>query len=363
MSYALPAQIPSRSELSRNLLHKRKKGFVMNHFTAYNMPKIELHCHLDGSLTPVLVQKLLKENKEEYTLANLQEMLMAPADCKSLSEYLKSFDLPVRCLQTKEGLFAAAKDLALAAAKEHVVYLEVRFAPSFSMEQGLSVTEIIESVNDGLKSAEKEADIHTSVIVCTMRHLDLETNLSMLKEARELLGNGVAACDLAGDEKAYPTADFEELFTFAKKNQIPVTIHSGECGSTENIQAAIAFGARRIGHGIAMSKDRTLMELCAKNKIGVELCPTSNLQTKAVTDLSDYPFAEFYKAGIPISINTDNRTVSNTTLTDEFMLLSDAGMLKEKMCEKIYMDSIACSFCNDDIKQILWKKWMSLFAI
>lgn len=335
----------------------------MNRFTAYNMPKIELHCHLDGSLSPGIVQKLLKQKNEEYGPYDLKEKLMAPADCGSLSEYLKSFALPLKCLQTKEGLFAAAKDLALSAAKEHVVYLEVRFAPSFSTEEGLSVTEIIESVNDGLKSAEREADIHASVLVCAMRHLDLETNLSMLKQARELLGNGVAGCDLAGDEKAYPTADFKELFAFAKKYEMPVTIHSGECGSTENIRAAVEFGARRIGHGIAMSKDKKLTALCAEKKIGVELCPTSNLQTKAVADFSDYPFGEFYKAGIPLSINTDNRTVSNTTLTDEFMRLSDAGMLKEKMCEKIYMDSIACSFCSDDVKQILWKKWMSLFAV
>lgn len=335
----------------------------MNHFTVYNMPKIELHCHLDGSISPGLIQKLLKEQGKDYHLERLEEMLVAPEDCRSLAEYLKCFDLPLSCLQTREGLYAAARDLALAAAKEHVVYLEVRFAPSFSTKQGLSVPEIIESVHEGLTQAEKEADILTSLIVCTMRNLDMETNLSMLKEAVEFLGAGVAGCDLAGDEKAYPTSDFKELFDYAKKSKMPITIHSGECGSTENIRAAVEFGAKRIGHGIAMLKDKKLMELCAEKKVGVELCPTSNLQTKAVTDFSSYPFQAFYKAGIPLSVNTDNRTVSGTTLTDEYMRLVDSDMLKEKMCEKIYIDSIACSFCDDDIKQVLWKKWMSLFAI
>ncbi len=218
-------------------------------------------------------------------------------------------------------------------------------------------------MNNGLKEAEKEADILTSIIVCTMRGLDMETNLSMLKEAREFLGAGVCGCDLAADEKTYPTADYKELFSYAKKNGMPATIHSGECGSTENIRAAISLGAKRIGHGIAMAGDRELMELCAREKIGVELCPTSNLQTKAVTDFSTYPFVEFLRAGIPLSINTDNRTVSDTTLTDEFMRLADAGMLNDAACEKVYKASIAGCFCDDDVKQTLWKKWASLFAI
>lgn len=335
----------------------------MNHFTAYNMPKIELHCHLDGSMSVELTKKLLNNLGEDYTKEELRQALTAPQDCKSLAEYLEKFDLPLRCLQTKEGLMSAAEDLALQAAKEHVTYMEVRFAPSFSTNEGLTVREIIESVQCGLKRAEEKADIRTGIIVCTMRNLDAETNLAMLKEAREFLGAGVVACDLAGDEKAYPTADFRDLFDTAKKCGMPFTIHSGECGNAENIKTAIALGAGRIGHGIAMSGHPELMKLCADEKIGVELCPTSNLQTKALTDFSKYPFTEFYEAGIPLSINTDNRTVSDTTCTDEYMRLADAGMLRDSMCEKIYMASIASSFASDDVKQILWKKWMSLFEV
>ena len=335
----------------------------MNRFIAHNMPKIELHCHLDGSLSPKLVQRLLKEQGEDRTLEELEGKLTAPMDCKSLAEYLERFDLPLRCLQTKEGLYAAAEELALAAAKEQVKYIEVRFAPSFSTQQGLSVREILESVRDGLKSTEQKADIRTGILVCTMRNLDRETNLSMLKEAREFLGDSVVGCDLAGDEKAYPTADFAELFTAAKEYGMPFTIHSGECGSAQNVRDAVELGAGRIGHGIAMKGNSELMELCAKKKIGVELCPTSNLQTKAVTDMAEYPFLEFYEAGIPLSVNTDNRTVSDTTCTDEYMRLVEAGVFKEAMCEKIYMASLHSAFCGDDVKQLLWKKWMSMFDI
>jgi adenosine deaminase len=335
----------------------------MNRFIAYNMPKIELHCHLDGSMGIALTQKLLSNMGQEYTTGELQQALVAPQDCKSLAEYLEKFDLPIRCLQTKEGLCAAAEDLALAAAKEHVTYLEVRFAPSFSTARGLCVREVIESVQEGLKKAEKQANIHTGIIVCTMRNLDAGTNLAMLKEAREFLGAGVVGCDLAGDEKAYPTADFADVFAMAKKYEMPFTIHAGECGSADSVRTAIELGARRIGHGIAMRGNVELMALCADKKIGVELCPTSNLQTKALTDFSEYPFAEFYEAGILLSINTDNRTVSDTTCTDEYMRLADAGMFKESMCEKIYRASIASSFADDDVRQLLWNQWLSLFDV
>jgi adenosine deaminase len=326
----------------------------MNRFIAHNMPKIELHCHLDGSMSVELTQKLLGEMGEEYSIEQLRPALTAPQECGSLAEYLEKFDLPLRCLQTKEGLAAAAEDLALSAAKEHVKYIEVRFAPAFSMEQGLSVREIIESVLSGLSRAEEKTDILTGVIVCTMRNLDGGTNLAMLKEAREFLGAGVVGCDLAGDEKAFPTADFADVFAAAKKYEMPFTIHAGECGSAQSVRTAIELGARRIGHGIAMSGHPDIIELCAKKKIGVELCPTSNLQTKALTDFSNYPFSEFYEANIPLSINTDNRTVSDTTCTDEYMRLAEAGMFKEAMCEKIYHASLAMSFASDDRKQALW---------
>ena len=154
-----------------------------------------------------------------------------------------------------------------------------------------------------------------------MRNLDMDTNMHMLKEAVNLYDknrNGsVVACDLAGDEKAYPTKQFIEFFTLAKKLGIPYTIHSGECGSKENIKVALELGAKRLGHGIAMAKDLALIQECAKRNVGVELCPTSNLQTKALTDFRDYPIRTFMAANVPISINTDNRTVSSTTSTKE----------------------------------------------
>jgi adenosine deaminase len=325
-----------------------------------DMPKIELHCHLDGSMGLDVTRELLAQRGEQYEIGELRQLLEAPMDCRSLAEYLEKFDLPIRCIQTEEGLRAAAYDLAASAAKEQVKYLEVRFAPSFSTGEGLSIVQILESVQAGLKEAEDEADIHTGIIVCGMRNLSMEENLSMLRAARELYGAGVVACDLAGDENAYPTAQFAEFFELAKKLGVPFTIHSGECGSTENIRTAIELGASRLGHGIAMAKDPSLMAECAEKRIGVELCPTSNLQTKAVRSMEEYPFMQFFKAGIPLSVNTDNRTVSRTTCTAEAALLQRTYQLSPEDFAKIYRDSVEMSFATDEVKEILLKKYRKL---
>lgn len=335
----------------------------MNRFVAYNMPKIDLHCHLDGSMGVDVTQRLLAQLGENYDREELTHMLEAPQDCESLAEYLERFDVPIRCLQTKEGLFAAAKDLALTAAKEQVKYLEVRFAPSFSTAKGLNIRTIIESVQKGLAAAEQEADIYTGIIVCGMRHLDMETNLHMLKEARELYGNGVVGCDIAGDEKAFPNSQYAYFFEEAKRYGMPYTIHAGECGSRENIKTAVELGAKRIGHGIAMGGDKELIGLCADGRVGVEMCPTSNLQTKAIRDFAAYPCLEFYEAGVLISVNTDNRTVSATSSTDEFVRLADAGMMNERMSERIYRESVEMSFASDEIKHKLLQSYDALFAL
>uniref|UniRef100_UPI0040563F3C adenosine deaminase n=1 Tax=Agathobacter sp. TaxID=2021311 RepID=UPI0040563F3C len=322
-----------------------------------SMPKIELHCHLDGSMNLESTRRLLMEIGETYSLEQLRELLEAPQDCESLAEYLKRFDLPIRCIQTKGGLKQSAKCVALDAAEENIKYIEVRFAPSFSTAEGLSIREIVESVQEGLKEAEQEADIQTGIIVCGMRNLDMDTNLKMLRESAELLGAGVVACDLAGDEKAYPTKDFAEFFESAKKMRIPFTIHSGECGSTENIKAALELGAKRLGHGIAMRHDLKLMEACASQKVGVELCPTSNLQTKALTDFNDYPIRSFMAAGVPISINTDNRTVSGTTSTAELEKVIRRFALTKEELHNIYTQSVEMSFASDDTKHKLLSYW------
>ena len=291
----------------------------------HSIPKAELHCHLDGSLSLPTLQKLL--NRTDLTEADVQ----APARCRDLAQYLEKFDLPLQGLQTAENLQTAVHDLVLDMHSENVVYAEIRFAPLLHTQQGLTPEAVIENLLTGIRQAENQTDgsIRAHLIVCAMRHHSPEQNMRALRAA---LGNrssvsqntpGVCAFDLAGDEAAYPAHQFADLFAAARAEGLPFTIHAGECGSCQNVIDSVAFGAARLGHGIALMQDAALIKELAQKGIGIEMCPTSNLQTGAIARWTDYPLRAFADAGIAVSVNTDNRTVSCTTLTRELQLIYD----------------------------------------
>ncbi len=311
------------------------------------MVKVELHCHLDGSLNIDFVDAMLREEGICFEREELEKELSVSEDCTSLTEYLEKFALPLRCLQTKEGLRRAAYELVRDVARENIKYIEVRFAPQLSTAKGMSCEEVIASVVEGLQKGQEEFGVYASAIVCAMRHHNLEQNMEMLKAARPFVGKGVCALDLAGDESSFPTNLFRPLFEQANKWGIPFTIHSGECGSVENIREAIALGAKRLGHGIALEKSQELRELCKRNGIGIEMCPTSNLQTKAVGSMEVYPLEQFVKEGLLVSIHTDNRTVSKTTLEKEQTYFSEELI---QICTK---NAIETAFASDEVKKEL----------
>lgn len=315
--------------------------------------RVELHCHLDGSLNVDFVQGQLAKQGIVMEREELEEKLKVQPDCTSLTEYLEKFDLPLRCLQTKDGLEHAAYELVRDASNDDVAYIEVRFAPMLSTDGGSTCEEVIESVVRGLKRGEEEYGVYASAIVCAMRHHSLEQNLEMLRGARTFIGKGVCALDLAGDESAFPTSQFRELFIQAKEWDIPFTIHAGECGSVDNIREAIELGAKRLGHGIALEKSKELRALCREKDIGIEMCPTSNLQTKAVEDLEKYPLKQFLEEGLLVSIHTDNRTVSGTTMEKEEEILRDKLHLSQEEIMRCKKNAILTAFTSDEIKQRL----------
>lgn len=315
------------------------------------LPKIDLHCHLDGSLSLGLVRSIL--NRE----VQLEELQAAP-DCKSLAEYLEKFDLPLQCMQTAEGLRKCGYDFISQAAGENVKYIEVRFAPQFSTNEKLNCSDVIENVICGLEEGKKAHGVDYRVITCAMRHLPYEENYRMLCAAKEFLGKGVCAADLAGDEAAFLTTEFKELFESAKKLGMPYTLHAGECGNAQNIVTSIELGAKRIGHGIAMSGREDVKALCREKKIGVEMCPISNLQTKAVLDGRAYPMREFLDAGLLVTFNTDNRTVSNTTLTKEIMHVQEAYGITDEEIIQMQKNAIEVAFVDEDVKANM-RKWFA----
>jgi len=311
------------------------------------MPKVELHCHLDGSMPLALVRYL--SGNSGVTQTDLQ----AEANCDSLATYLEKFDIPCQCIQSKEGLQEASYTLLEEVAKENVKYIEVRYAPILSTNEGLSLRDTMDSVIAGLKKGYEDFGVYANVIVCAMRHISVEENIKMLKTARELLGEGICALDLAGDEAAYPTKNFVELFAQANRLDMPFTIHSGEQGSVANVREALELGAKRIGHGIALHQDQELMKEYAKCGIGLEMCPTSNLQTKAIDSWDNYPLLYFMENDLKVSVNTDNRTVSNTTLTKEFEMVYKASGYNDEIIRQLQANAIEISFASDDIKEYL----------
>lgn len=322
-------------------------------FFVENLVKVDLHCHLDGSLERDSVAEMLEAEGISYSVEELEQRLKVSPDCASLTEYLEKFDLPLSCLQTAAGLRRAAFELVGSAAGENVRYIEVRFAPMLSVNAELDCRTAIESVVDGLKAGGKKYRVYAQAIVCAMRHHTPEKNLEMLKTAREFLGNGVCALDLAGDESAYPTKLFRELFAKARDWNMPFTIHSGECGSVENVREAVALGAERIGHGIALAQSRELQEICRRKRIGIEMCPTSNFQTHAVEDVGRYPLEMFLKQGLLVSINTDNRTVSATSMTKEIEFVMKELHQNREAIRQCMKNAIETSFAGDAVKHRL----------
>lgn len=320
----------------------------MEHNSIIALPKIDLHCHLDGSLPVDYVRACLGQH---LTTADLQ----VSDDCRDLAEYLEKFDLPLQCMQTAEGLKASAYHFLEGARKDNVAYIEVRFAPLLSVHEGLSCRQVIQAVLEGLEEGRKQFNIQYGVIVCAMRHHSEEDNIKMIKTAREFLGAGVCAADLAGNEAAYPMKLFKNVFTEVKRCEMPFTIHAGECGSVDNIKEAIELGAGRIGHGIAMKGHDDVQKLCVSHHVGVEMCPISNLQTKAVEKETDYPMKEFMKHEVLVTVNTDNRTVSNTNISKEMIWLTKNCNCNEEDLLKLMRNAAEASFASEEIKHQLMK--------
>ena len=316
--------------------------------TLKTLPKIDLHCHLDGSLSREFI-----ESKLGRTV--LENELTAPYDCSSLSEYLTKFDLPVSCILTKENLKEAVLDVIRRVKDENITYIEIRFAPNLSKNESLDYKDIYEAVIEGSKEGQSKYGVMSNIIICAMRHHSEKQNLDMLKAGRDYLGYGICALDLAGDEAGFPNENFAYLFDAANRLEMPFTIHSGECGRSKNIKIAVEAGAKRIGHGICLFDDKELMQYCRDRQIGFELCPTSNYQTKAVKPGTKYPLRSFIDYGIKATVNTDNTTVSNTTMSREYELITSKLNIAKDELVLLYKNSIELSFANDDIKNILSK--------
>ncbi|WP_299804022.1 adenosine deaminase [uncultured Shewanella sp.] len=323
------------------------------------LPKIDLHCHLDGSVRPQTVIDLAKLQSvtiPSFNVDDIKALMVAPESCPNLDEYLTRFALPVSVMQTEAALERISFELFEDAALENVKYLEVRFGPQLHRKMGLNFEQIIGSVVKGMRKAEAKYDIKGNYILSIIKVLPKDDINDVIDAGAKFLDNGVVAFDLAASEEPGFCHEYIPYAKYALEKGYRITIHAGEQGVGQNVYDAISLlGAERIGHGIHINSHQQAYDLVRAEAVALETCPSSNVQTKAVESLESHPFGEFYRDGLLVTINTDNRTVSDTTMTKELQLAVEKFNLSEQDYFAIYKMSVENAFASNDVKQSLLK--------
>ena len=329
-----------------------KKETNRNHY-------IDLHAHLDGCITVDIAKKLAALQQITLPAKNDEELLSllsVPDTCEDLNDFLKCFDLPLSLLQTEEALEEAVYLVLSEMQKDGVIYAELRFAPQFHTQKGMTQETAIQAALRGLK----KSPVPGNLILCCMRgETNQQENMETLELSRKYLveDGGVVAIDLAGAEALFPTEDYEALFAKAKEEKVPFTIHAGEAGDAEDVKTAIRMGASRIGHGVRIAGNEEVIQLVKDAGIFLEMCPTSNRQTKAVTNMSDYPLKDFLENGLKVTLNTDDPAIERTTLSREFQYMETLLGLTEAQKQQLLFNSVEATFASEitknRLKQIL----------
>jgi adenosine deaminase len=288
------------------------------------LPKTDLHLHLDGSMRTETILRLAREQGIRLPVddaTRLEKLVRMGEGERSLETYLKAFDITLAVLQEKEALEEAAYELATDCAAENVLYIEVRFSPILHTRHGLSLKESVEAVRTGLQRAERDHGIQTGIILCGIRHISPESSLVLAQLALEYKGAGVVAFDLAGAEEHFPAKKHREAFFLILNNNINCTVHAGEAFGPSSIAQAVHYcGAHRIGHGTRLREDPDLLAYINDHRIALEMCLSSNVQTGAVRSLAEHPVKYYLEQGLRVTLNTDNRLMSNTDLCKEYAL-------------------------------------------
>jgi adenosine deaminase len=285
------------------------------------LPKTDLHCHLDGSLRLKTMLELAEHQGVKLPADSEQGLARAMKIGQrhgSLEEYLKGFEITLSVMQTEDALYRTAYELALDAAQENCKLLEVRYAPVLHLHKGLKPTMVVESVLEGLRAAQRETGILAGVLVCGIRNMSPDTSLRLAELSVAYKNRGVLGFDLAGAEHGNPAKDHQEAFQLILNNNINCTVHAGEAYGPPSIAQALHYcGAHRIGHGVRLREDGDLLNYVNDHRIPIECCPSSNVQTGAVTDMASHPFKFYLDFGLRVTLNTDNRLITDTTVTKE----------------------------------------------
>ena len=311
------------------------------------LPKAELHCHLDGSVRATTLIELGEDlgvvmpRQTPTALAAYMHVL----DARHLEDYLERFEVTLAVMQTEAALERIAYELAIDAAADGVRYLEVRYCPVLNQRGGLSLGATVEAPLRGLARAERDTGIVARTIITALRTHDPKTSMELARLAAEYRGRGVVGFDLAGAEAGYPATDHVAAFAFAREHDVLCTCHAGEGDGAHSIgQAVHGCGVHRVGHATRLIEDEALMDYVGEHRIPLELCLTSNVQTRVARSYGEHPMRQYFDRGLTVVLNTDNRLMSGVTLTDEYAAANvHLGFTFDELCT-VAMNGFASGF-------------------
>ncbi|MCL5429810.1 MAG: adenosine deaminase [Chloroflexi bacterium] len=330
------------------------------------MPKCNIHTHLEGSVRPETFLELAAKNKVKlpFDPAKVDEKFRVDGAEKTLVEYLNKIRVNYAILHNREALYRTSYEAAEDAHRDGVIYLELRDGPALHSTPDFPVEACVESMLAGLQEAEAKFGIVCRLIVAGLRDHDPQVNVDLARIAGRLTDQGVVGFDLAGDEAGYPASLHRGAVETAREMGLGITVHAGEAAGAENVRYAVeVLGAQRIGHGVRSIESRVVMDLLKKCQILLEICPTSNVHTGTVPSIEEHPLKTLYDYGIPISINDDDPITSRTRVSNELMLLQTVFGMPLETLQEIQLATLDHTFLREEKIRARLKSKVLEFAV
>lgn len=317
------------------------------------LPKVELHLHLDCSLSYDVVKKL----DPSVTPGQYNTEFVAPPKCDDLVDFLKRAVKGFQIMQTKEALQLVVDDLFEQLKNDNAIYAEIRFAPFLHLEKGLTPADVVETVEAATAAAVKRTGVEARLILCTLRHYTEEQSMATVKLVEQFAGTYVAGFDIAGDEAGCPVTNHISAFKYAQEKGLHITAHAGEAAGSESVWEVLEyFKPSRIGHGARSAEDEKLVSHLRDKKIHLEICPSCNVQTSMYDSYKDHPVDSLKRKGVALNINTDCRTIVHVDLVTEYKRLQENFGWTKKDFYECNVNAVKAAFIPAAVKEVLLQK-------
>lgn len=312
-----------------------------------SFPKIELHLHLDCSLS----YKVTKQLDPSITYEQWKESFVAPAKCTDLADYITRAIKGFQLMQTREQLRLVTLDVFEQLKADNVIYAELRFAPLQHILKGLTPTEVVEAVNEAVMEGIATTGVEARIILCTLRHYSEAQSMETVELVKAFKGTMVTGFDIAADEAGFPIDNHIRAFEFARANNLHCTAHAGEARGADSVWETLKhFRPTRIGHGVRSAEDDKLLQFLKENDIHLEVCPSSNIQVNVFDKIENHPADRIYREGISMSLSTDARTITPVTLADEYHLLEMVFGWTVRHFRNCNLEAIKHAFVEESVK-------------